>query len=159
VLRRCGLGFGIHRLRYSSVLLVWGGEADGMRWAGEAREGWRENGLYRPVHAEREAAQTKPEWVGGQSSNRLFSAWRAVKSLGMERPLEGREGEPCGRNVSTNSALDGSGAWQACGARLSCIYTCTVMGTNPFAKPLLLIAAARCRAYYSTAHSASQCLC
>jgi hypothetical protein len=92
-----------------------------MRWAGEAREGWRENGLYRPVYAEREAAQIKP---GGKSSNRLFSAWRAVESLGAERPVEGRERELYGRNVSTNPAHDGSGAWQACGARLPCIYTC-----------------------------------
>jgi len=80
-----------------------------MRWAGEAREGWRENGLYRPVHAERESAQKKPEWVGGQSSNRLFSAWRAVKSLGMEWPVEGRERQPRGHNVLTNRVSTAQG--------------------------------------------------
>jgi hypothetical protein len=50
-----------------------------MRWA--VRQG-RDGGKTASTD---QCMPQKTEWVGGQGSNRLFSVWRAVKSLGMER--------------------------------------------------------------------------
>jgi hypothetical protein len=90
------LGFDTRQLRFCLCSLCGGPEADGMRWAGEVREGWREKTSTDQCMPNGRQHRPNPEWVGGQNS----------ESQGMERPVEVAR-EPSGRNSSTNSALCG----------------------------------------------------
>jgi hypothetical protein len=109
-----GLGFDTRQLRFRLCSLCGGPEADGMRWAGEVREGWRERTSTDQCMPNGRQHRPNPEWVGGQNSERLFSAWRAVKSQGMERPVEvARESRVGVIRQPTRLSVDEGPGWPA----------------------------------------------